>query len=147
MAMFSTNQILEVSGNLSEKSSELENALRFAIVQSGHDFILREPEDDRDRKLLYQITEDGKYCIGWGIGKPKKGWLEYPFDFDIEIVGKIIRQHLVKFPMEVGSNDGIFENGFIMKCIKGGLSDEYEGIKSPFYGIVYFKPYTCFYAN
>ena len=82
--MFSSNQILEVSGNLSDQN-ELEIALEFALKYSGYAKNMKQDEIDRGCKLLYQITEDGKYCIGWGFEKNPEGWIEYPFRFDIDI--------------------------------------------------------------
>ena len=138
--MFSSNQILEVSGCLSH-SNELESALEFALKYSGHDKNMLQSEIDRGCKLLYQITEDGKYCIGWGFEDVPSGWLEYPFKFDIKIVSDIIRQHLEKFPEKPGGWDGSYDKGFIMKY------RDRNGIQNNFYCIVYFEPYTCFYAK
>lgn len=81
--MFSSNQILEVSGSLSNEH-ELENALEFALKCSGNYKNMEKSEIDRGCKLLYQITEDGKYCIGWGFKDVPDGWIEYPFRFDID---------------------------------------------------------------
>ena len=145
--MFSSNQVLEVSGSLAHPN-ELESALEFALKFSGNAKNMTQKEIDRGCKLLYQITEDGKYCIGWGFKDVPKGWLEYPFRFDIDIVSRIIRQHLESFPIERGSWDGTYDNGFVMKCIGENEWDTKKtGIKNPFYCIVYFKPYTCFYAK
>jgi len=138
--MFSTNQILEVSGDLYH-SGQLESALEFALKYSGHDKNMLQSEIDRGCKLLYQITEDGKYCIGWGFKNVPSGWLEYPFKFDIAIVSSIIRQHLENFPAEHGIWDGSYDKGFIM------TARDRDGVKSSFYCIVSFKPYTCFYAK
>lgn len=145
--MFASNQILEISGNLSF-SDQLENSLEFALKYSENDKIMLQSKTVRGCKLVYQITEDGKYCIGWAFRKIPIGWHEYSFDFDIKIVSEIIRQHLKNFPTETGYGDGSYENGFIMKCInKKSMTNEEDGIKSPFYCIVYFKPYTCFYSK
>ncbi|MBR5228092.1 MAG: hypothetical protein IKV94_05610 [Clostridia bacterium] len=144
--MFSSNQILEVSGSLSDQFA-LGNALEFALKCSGHLKNMRQEEIDRGCKLLYQITEDGKYCIGWGFKDIPSGWLEYPFKFNIDIVSRIIHQHLEKYTLVKGGSDGSYKKGFIMKCIELSMSSEKNGIKSPFYGIVYFKPYTCFYSK
>lgn len=144
--MFSSNQVLEVSGSLSHQN-ELENALEFALKHSGYEKNMKQEKIDRGCKLLYQVTEDGKFCIGWGFKDIPEGWIEYPFRFDIEIVSKIIRQHLETFPVEKDIWDGAYEKGFIMKCIKEYMGSEHDGIKEPFYGIVYFKPYTCFYSK
>ena len=138
--MFSTNQTLEVSGDL-YLSGQLESALEFALKYSGHDKNMLQSEIDRGCKLVYQITEDGKYCIGWGFEDVPSGWLEYPFKFDIAIVSSIIRQHLENFPAEHGIWDGSYDKGFIM------TGRDRDGVKSSFYCIVSFKPYTCFYAK
>ena len=142
--MFSSNQILEVSGSLSDRH-QLESALEFALRYSGKSKNMKQEEIDRGCKLLYQITEDGKYCIGCGFKDVPNGWNEYPFKFDIDIVNRIIHQHLEAFPIVIGSGDGSYEKGFIMKCIETSMSSEKKGIKNPFYGIIYFEPYICFY--
>lgn len=141
--MFSSNQVLEVSGNLSH-SSELECALEFALKYSGEDKNILQSEIDRGCKLVYQITDDGRYCIGWGFGDVPSEWSEYPFKFDVEIVSKIIKQHLEAFPVEEGMCDGSSCKGFIMKYPRW---DDAKGIENVFYCIVYFKPYTCFYSK
>ena len=138
--MFASNQILEISGNLSFPE-QLESALEFALKYSGNDKNMLQSEIDRGCKLLYQITEDGKYCIGWGFKDVPSGWLEYPFKFDIKIVSDIIRQHLEKFPEKTGGWYGSYYKGFIMKYC------DRNGIQNNFYCIVYFEPYTCFYAK
>ena len=145
--MFSSNQILEISGNLSDLD-ELESALMFALKYSGNDKNMEQEEINRGCKLVYQITENGKYCIGWGFQNVPDGWNEYPFKFEIDIVSRIIRQHLESISkVEKDCYDGSYHKGFVMKCIEESMSSEMEGIKKPFYGIVYFKPYTCFYSK
>lgn len=143
--MFSSNQILEISGNLSDFDG-LESALKFALQYSGNDKNMKQEEIDRGCKLVYQITEDGKYCIGWGFQNVPKDWNEYPFRFEIDIVSRIIRQHLDSVSKVTKADyDGSYYKGFVMKAIKEYMGAELDGIKNPFYGIVYFKPYTCFY--
>lgn len=144
--MFASNQVLEVSGCLS-LSGELEAALEFALKYSGEDKNMLQSEIDRGCKLVYQITKDGRYCIGWGFESIPSGWSEYPFKFDIASVSKIIQQHLENYPVKEDIWAGAYEKGFIMKCIDESLASENDGIKNPFYGIVYFKPYTCFYSK
>ena len=144
--MFSSNQIMEISGDLSH-GKDLRSALEFALKYSGADKNMRQEEIDRGCKLVYQVTEDGKYCIGWGFETVPEGWSEYPFKFDIDIVSRIIGQHLEGAPLERrGAYDGSYNKGFVMKCIED-WGEEHDGIKNPFYGIVYFVPYTCFYAK
>ena len=66
----------------------------------------------------------------------------------MDIISKIITQFLEKkeFP-DIEYWDGSYENGFIMTNIDEDFNSEEAGIKNPFYGIVIFKPYTCFYAK
>ena len=101
--MFSSNQVLEVSGNLSH-IDELETVLDFALKYSGYAEYMKKEKIDRGCKLLYQITKDGKYCIGWGNENVPKGWNEYPFRFEIDIVSRIIRQHLESFSISKEAN-------------------------------------------
>ena len=67
-----------------------------------------------------------------------------PFKFDINIVSQIIRQHLEATPVQEEEWDGIYSQGFVMKCVD---DDENYSIENSFYGIVYFEPYTCFYSK
>lgn len=143
--IFSSNQILEVSGSL--YLTQIKSALGFALQFSGNDKNMKQSEIDRGCKLVYQITEDGKYCIGWGFQKVPKGWSEYHFKFDIDIVSHLIMQHINQYPIETDIWDGSYRKGFLMKCIDDFISEEKDGIQSPSYGIVYFVPYTCFYAK
>ena len=135
--MFSSNQKLEISGEYSQLKDTLDFILRF--------------EDGNMSHMCYQITDDGKYCIGWAPeGRPEKGWTNFQFDFDVDIVSRIIIQTLDKFKAEESGYewcDGSTARGFLMKAIPDYCSDEWEGIKQPFYGIVYFEPFTNFYAK
>lgn len=142
--MFSSNQILEVSGCI-EHSGELKNALEFALNASDNLELFTRSENPG--KCVFQITEDGRYCIGWAYGNVKQGWNEFQFDFDIDIISQIISKHLQKQDIVRGMWNGSYSKGFIMKVIPTNMSSEYNGIKEPFYGIVEFKPYTCFYAK
>ena len=141
--MFSSNQILEISGSM----DQLSTALQFALDYSDHARAMTPKERERGCKLVYQIADDGKYCIGWAFKDTRKGWQEYPFDFDVYIVAGIIAQHLHK--METPDNgfewaDGSNSEGFLMKVID---DDENGNIKNPFYGIVSFEKFGCFYAK
>lgn len=134
--MFSSNQILQISGDLNHEN-ELKNALEFALNL----------DNTRLESIVYQITEDRRYCIGWYYENIPDGWTKFQFDFNSEIVAKIIAQHLEKFPKEEGFWDGSYSKGFLMKIIDESLANESNGIKNPFYGIVSFEPYTCFYSK
>ena len=137
--MFSSEQIFKVSGTM----EQLEMTIKFAID-------MYEIEKDR---ITYQITEDGKYCLGWSDENldwiDENGWNKFPFDFDPHIVAKIIEQHLTKQKCDNPYYwaDGITEKGFLMKAIFQSFSDEKDGIKKPFFGIVSIEPYMNFYAN
>ena len=133
--MFTSNQKLEISGNY----SQLKSALEFAIKLDGTDF------DD----LCYQTTEDGKFCIGWLSGNGlASGWKRFQFDFDTEIVSKIIIQFLSKQKQkDMIGFDGSTEKGFVMKVIPETFSDFENEIQNPFYGIVSFETFTCFYSK
>lgn len=135
--MFSSNQRLEISG----AHDQLKDALDFALSFSGH----------TNSKLVFQITDNGKYCIGWSSnGSVEKGWEEFQFDPDTDIIAKIIIQFLSKqgrseSPYEF--LDGCTSQGFLMRIIPELFSDEYEGIKNPFFGIVSFEIFTNFYSK
>jgi hypothetical protein len=141
--MFSSNQILQVSGCIEHKN-ELKHALEFALNASG--WIAPMTRAEKPCKCVYQITSDGRYCIGWG-GSEHKGWNEFPFDFDVDIISQIIAKHLSKQKIVRDMWDGSYHAGFLMKSIEFSFSDEDNGIKKPSYGIVSFEPYTCFYSK
>lgn len=133
--MFSSNQKLEISGEY----NQLKSALEFAIKLDGTDL----------SQLCYQITEDGKFCIGssWTNEIPS-GWEKFQFDFDFDIVSKIIIQFLSKQKQKnMSPFDGSIEKGFVMRAIPETFSDFENGIKNPFNGIVSFKAFTCFYSK
>ena len=141
--MFSSNQVLEISGCLSHEG-ELENALKFGMIFSGEIEYLTRQKDPA--KLIYQIAGN-KYCIGTCYSKIPNGWEAYSFDFDVDIVSRIIIQFLNKFEKLTDFWDGSYEKGFLMKCIPECLGDELNGIKEPFYGLLSFEPFTCFYSK
>lgn len=127
--MFSSNQKLEISGDY----SQLKSALEFALKYNGTD----------PNKLCYQTTDDGKYYLGWLCDKPSSSWEKFQFDFDIDIVSKIIIQFLSKQKQEeIPDFDGGTDNGFIMEVIPETFSAYENGIRNPFYGIVSFKTFT-----
>ena len=139
--MFSSNQVFEISGSM----DQLQAALQFALDYSGHAKDMTQREIARGCKLVYQITKDGKYCIGWSFNGAADGWNEYPFDFDVEIVARIIAQYLGKLETPNSGYewaDGSTDPGFLMKVISCD-----DNIKNSFYGIVSFEIFNCFYAK
>lgn len=138
--MFSSNQILQVSGTF----SQLLEALKFALALEG--------VSDTDH-MAYQITEDGRYCIGRLYNKPVEGWTEFTMngtpDFNIVSVSNIIMNFLANQPHEPYDQDdgGYLKTGFLMKAIPESVNQtEYNGIKNPSYGIVEFSQFACFYS-
>ena len=116
--MFSSEQIFDISGDM----DQLEKAIKFAIDMHGI----------------------GKSGISYD-----EEWKKYPFDFDVHIVSEIVKQFLEKQDCEdpYAWADGSSEKGFLMKIIPEVFSDEKDGIKKPFYGIVSIEPYMNFYAK
>lgn len=143
--MFSSNQVLTYSGTF----DELQIALEFALKASGQDRHMSEAERKRGCKLVYQISKTGKYCIGWGFNTVPTGWKEYEFDFDPEIVAKIIIQYLKKQePINIKDpelhGDGSTSKGFIMTH---DWPEDIFDIENCFYMIVYFQAYENYYAK
>lgn len=135
--MFSSNQKLVITGEYSQLSA----ALSFAIDMSGCN----------KEHLGYQIANK-KYAIGWiPSNTDSNSWQKFQFDFDPDIVSKIIIQHLKKMSanatMYDRGYDGSTAKGFYMSVIDNNFSDEWDNIKDPFYGIVYIKPYINYYAK
>ena len=147
---FSSNQILQVLGKL----DDIETALSFALKLSGYDKNLTQKERDRGCKLVYQITSSSRYCIGWGFEKVPSGWSEYPFDFQTDIVAKIIAQYLKKQTCinedAYIDGDGSYDKGFIMKHDDSIWRYDCSGknnIENPNYCIVYFEAFENYYAK
>ena len=139
--MFSSNQVFQISGDF----RQLESALQFALEYSD----MTKKERDRGCKLVFQITDSGKYCIGWGFKEVPKGWSEYQFEFEVPIVAKIIIQHLSNQPIPKSGYewcDGSTDTGFLMNVIEETFGN-YDDIDNAFYGIVYFEPYCNFYSK
>ena len=140
--MFSSNQILDITGSL----DQLESALKFAMDYSGHSRHFTQSEIDRGCKTVFQIAEDGKYCIGWGVGDVPAGWTEYQFKPDINIISAILKQRLEAAPVEDATYDGSYDHGFRMKAVSDSEYFELSKvIKNLSYCIVYIEPFSCFY--
>ena len=142
--MFASNQILEISGCI-EHEGDLADALEFVLKKDNHMECFTRKE--KPSKCVWQITEDGRYCLGWAFEGIKEGWNEYPFDFDVKIIAQIIEQFLNKQEIKYDMWAGSYRKGFLMKNIDETMAIEDDGIKNPFYGIVQFLPYTCFYSK
>ena len=131
--MFSSEQKFEVSGDI----SQLEATIKFAIEMYGIG----------KSGICFQITEDGRFCLGWG---DEEGWNKFPFDYDPHIIAEIVKQHLEKQEYDDSAYsyyDGCTENGFLMKVIPCTFENSWNGIKEPFYGIVSIEPFVNFYGK
>ena len=143
--MFSSNQVFEISGSL----NQLEAAIDFAMEYSGHKecFIRKE----KPAKCVYQVTRDGRYCIGWNFGGVEEGWIEYPFDYDAKIIAQIASQHIQKAEKpfnEFDGYDGSSRVGFLLQEGPGGKTyKERDCVKNGFFCIVNIRPFWCFYAK
>ena len=124
--MFSSNQILQISGNLAHKE-ELSNTLDFALKLSNHNI--------------------NKYAIGWGYKECPKGWKSYDFIPTIDILSLIIKQFLENQTIKSYQCDGTYDKGFLIKSIEETFGDSEDGVKNAFYGIITIEPYTCFYSK
>lgn len=144
--IFSSNQVFAISGDLYYRNG-IEDALKFALKYSDIDKSMMQQKTDREIIFLYQITEDGKFCIGWNYEYVPEGWKKFPFKFNVKAVSKLIREHLEDYPVKEDVWDGSYRKGFLMKTVEETLSDEFRRIKMPFYTIVYFEPFTCFYSK
>lgn len=145
--MFSSNQELKVSGPL--QTEYIESALNFALHYSGQDKHLSKAEQERGCLIVYQITNRGSYCIGWGFEEVPEGWERFSFDFDVEIVSRLIKQQIEKCDLanDYEGFDGSAHKGFIMCDMSHSFDAEERGITNPFYGIVEFAPFYCYYAK
>ncbi len=144
--MFSSNQVLQISGSL----NQLEKAIVFAMEYSGRKEIFTRKENPG--KCVYQITDDGRYCIGWSYHKEaSEEWIEYPFDYDAKIISEIVSQYINKAEKpfnEFGGGDGSSKIGFLLREGPGGETyEERSRVKNNFYCIVNIRPFWCYYAK
>lgn len=137
--MFSSNQLFTISGRL----DQLENAIIFLLNHAG---LTHESLRDPQRALVYQITEDNKYHLGYTRLPAPDGWKEYIFKYDPHIISLIIQQHIKYAQVQPKSiydyADGSTEKGFLL-TVKNP-----DNLKSP-YGcyLATIEPYKIYYAK
>lgn len=136
--MFSSNQVLSVSGELDIKY--IKHCLSFALHLANYDY--HSPKST----CTWQITEDGRYCIGWASVHIPNGWNSYEFEFDINKISEIIYNHMQAIDPYKANNCAAC-SGFVMDVIPETLAEQENGIIKPFYGIVCFRPYLCAYSK
>ena len=157
--MYSSNQTLMLSGDLED--GDLKNAFELALRCSDTDIAAK--------KVIFQITKDGRICIGtveksdqipagwkkfsYGLTSysiptnTSTDWHSYLYELRVDKICESIKLHLEKFKIEKGNAEGRYVPGFLMEAIKNCMDSEYNGINNPYYGIVSFAPFTCFYAQ
>ena len=137
--MFSSNQQFTISGTL----DQLENTIIFLLSHAG---LTHESLHDPQRALVYQITEDNKYHLGYTRLPTPDGWKEYIFKYDPHIISLIIQQHIKYAQVQPKSiydyADGSTEKGFLL-TVKNP-----DNLKSP-YGcyLATIEPYKIYYAK
>lgn len=136
--MFSSNQVLSVSGELDIKY--IKHCLSFALQLAGYDY------NSSTSICTCQTTEDGRYCIGWASGSIPNGWNSYDFGFDINQISEIIYNHMKTIDPYKANNCAAC-SGFVMDVIPETLAEQENGIVKPFYGIICFRPYLCQYSK
>jgi hypothetical protein len=136
--MFSSNQVLSVSGELDIQY--IKYCLLFALRLANYDY------NSPKSTCVWQITEDGRYCIGWASVHIPKGWNAYDFEFDIDKISEIILKHMESVDPYQANNCAAC-SGFVMDVIPETLAEEYNGIVKPFYGLILFRPYLCEYSK
>lgn len=136
--MFSSNQILDISGTF----EQLEAALELALKIHG-------TNPDKDH-LVWQATDDGRFVIGRIYNDKEEGWNEFQIDFTTEFAAKAIAKHVMSIPHEPYDQDdgGFVKTGFRMKAFPETVLDKVRnGVKSPSYAIVEFSQYALFYSQ
>ena len=136
--MFSSNQQFTISGTL----YQLENAIIFLLSHAG---LTHESLHDPQRALVYQITEDNKYHLGFTSLPAPDGWEKYMFKYDPHIISLIIQQHIKEQVQPISIYDyadGSTEKGFLLTAKNPG------NLKNP-YGcyLATIEPYKIYYAK
>ena len=142
--MFHSNQVLDLA-----------DAVKFVMALHGTDKFTRR---ESPVKLAFAEPAPGMYAIGTGSfpgfpdrripGHPaSRGWTDYPFDYDPDIVAQIIKQLVKKQPepphtdTDGGESLGVrIRSLHTAACSGMSLAAEWE----PFWCIAVFEP--CYLA-
>lgn len=140
MKVFSSNQKFCVSC----QKEQLRRVIELALWM----------HDDREggRNLAYQITKDGRFVIGWYHKEPEAGWNRFMFerpgiDLIVEAVKQFTEGHKSGWSEEDGMWDGFYKDGYLVEETPNMLSDEYNGVKRPFYAIISVRYFSCLYSK
>lgn len=115
--MYSSNQRLDITCDFKQFPATLDFVVR---LSGDHECLTRQ---NQRVKLAFRTTDNGLYFLalgsmpanptrpGSGI-KCKEGWTDFPFDYDPEIVARIIQQWAEAQPeVECEDTDGSIERG------------------------------------
>ena len=132
--MFSSNQVLEISGDLNESGiKNLKAALSYVINASG------------DKIKNFQIVDD-KLIFGWGkVCNQNSPWIKYPFEVNVDILVPIITDFLSKHKpdsYDFSDWDGGTYDGWKLKCC---TDIHMLNIGEYGYATFYIEPFGCFY--
>ena len=121
--MFSSNQILDISC----EQKDLSRVIKFAVGLDDEDLFIRH---DGRLKMAFSEPIPGVYAIGRGSvpgfsgssvrgHSAGKGWVDYPFDYDPDIVAGIINQWIQKQPEPKHTGtDGSEHLGVRVRCLE-----------------------------
>lgn len=127
--MYSSNQILDVTCD----ARDLGSALDFAIKLYGEDIFTR--DDGRIKMAFAELrqpadTMPNAYLLGWGTmepyrtgdnkdwaASPAKGWTDYPFDYEPDLVARVVAQWAMKQDVEMPDIDGTVTKGIRMMSV------------------------------
>lgn len=130
--MFSSNQVLHISGTL--ELSDIKAALEFGLVKAA-----------RSNSYCFQyLPKVYTYCIGVKYTDTSpEGWTDFQFDFDLDIVARIIKQQLEKAADKFPNIDCEHELGYLMTT----ADDVICKIENPSFCILAFSPFVNEYSK
>lgn len=122
--MFSSNQILDISTDF----RDLPDVIKFAVKLYGDEIFTRH---DGRVKMAFSEPVKGVYAIGLGSMEPyktgpnkgwshdtAKGWTDYPFDYDADIISAVVSQWAKKQPAPPHTGtDGTERLGVRVRCL------------------------------
>lgn len=128
--MFTTNQIMNISGTL----DKLAPAIDFALRMSGH-----------ANDIAWQVSGN-TFVIGYTAGRQTEGWNQYNHGTSTKKIAKDICRFLKEQelkPLPQHDKDTYWDRGFLMTLVDD--SGEKPPVTNGEYALVRFEPYDCYY--